>query len=197
LNHDLLVEHFLRGTRIVDGFSPVPIHGVRYFDHREFQVTDCDVKLLKLHGSINWRVLPNDDIGIFTLTDSKGRDGGPIEVRQDQPWFLTGVGNKLLDYQTGIFSAQLTEFDRALDEHDLIVMSGYGWGDHGISRRLRSWARTKGRIILLHQEPESLQVTRTLQHSFEQLVKNGRLLLIRKWMAGVGIDEILAALSRT
>ena len=197
LNHDLLVEKFLDGDRIVDGFSPNPIHEVRYFDRHEFAITDCDVKLLKLHGSINWRVLPNDDVGIFTPADNrKDRNGEPIDVRQDQPKFLTGAVNRLLDYQTGIFLAQLTEFDRALEEHDLIVMSGYGWGDQGISRRLKVWASKQDRrIVLLHEEPENLQAARPLQHSFDRLVKDRRLILIRKWMKDVGIDEIQAALS--
>lgn len=199
LNHDLLVEKFLGGKRIVDGFSSTPIYGVRYFDRREFAAADCDVKLLKLHGSINWRVLPNDDTGVFTASvdNCKGRDGKPIGVRQDQPRFLTGAANKLLDYQSGIFLAQLIEFDRALDEHDLIVMSGYGWGDQGISRRLKVWAFGKAarRMVFLHEEPETLQAARPLQHSFERLEKSGKLVLIRKWMKDVGIDEIQAALA--
>lgn len=199
LNHDLLVEKFLADHRIVDGFSPAPIHGVRYFNRHEFAANDCDVRLLKLHGSIDWRVLANDDTGIFTTSvdKCKTRDGKPIEVRQDQPRFLTGAANKLLDYQSGIFLAQLTEFDRALDEHDLIVMSGYGWGDQGISRRLKVWAFGKParRVVLLHEEPETLQAARPLQHSFERLEKDGKLVLIRKWMKDVGIDEIEAAIA--
>jgi hypothetical protein len=177
-----------------------PINGVRYFDRNEFAATtECDVKLLKLHGSINWRVLSNDDTGIFAApgAECRNRDGGPIDLRQRHPRFLTGGPNKLLNYQAGIFLAQLAEFDRALEGHDSLLMSGYGWGDQGISRRLKDWAFAKAgrRILLLHADPDSLRAARPLQHSFDRLIEKGSLIVIEKWMKDVAIDEGWRALS--
>ena len=207
LNHDLLVESFLKAEDVsyTDGFLSVPEYGIRYFDPDEFARKDAKVKLLKLHGSINWWQLDaknggGEQIGIRELLlwdNCRTRNGKNLYRRENHPLFLTG-SDKLAAYQSGIFLAQMREFERALDEHDLIVMSGYGWGDKGINIRLKSWVFEKeGReIILLHKTPNKLTPRRALQHSFRPMVKEKKLILIRKWMCDVDAAKFCQTLEK-
>src|SRR6266536_3142341 len=54
VNHDLLIERLLeeKGVGFVDGFGE-PVGDVRYFEPSAFGL-QTKVRLLKLHGSINW-----------------------------------------------------------------------------------------------------------------------------------------------
>lgn len=61
LNHDLLVERFFKREDVeyTDGFLRTPVNGIRYFDRTEFRNENIKVRLLKLHGSIDWwRIRP-------------------------------------------------------------------------------------------------------------------------------------------
>ena len=55
LNHDLVIERHLEGYGIkyTDGFGPAE-NGVRYWSPATFKQPDLNVRLLKLHGSVNW-----------------------------------------------------------------------------------------------------------------------------------------------
>ena len=207
LNHDLLIERFLEDEFIpyLDGFKQTPEYGIRYFDRGEFNRDGSKAKLLKLHGSLNWwRFRPNnggfddEQTGIPTATwdECLNKRGKPFRPMDSLPRFLTGYGNKLVAYQGDIFLAQMREFDRALDEHNKIVMSGYGWGDNGVNIRLKNWIWEKPdrQIILLHEEPEILRPRRALQHFFDEMVAQGRLMLLRKFMGHVEDSEVLKLL---
>ncbi len=209
LNHDLLVERYLEAEFIpyTNGFGQEQVNGVRYVDRTEFARNDFRVKLLKLHGSINWWRLVADGkspvrdrlgIPVRPLEECRSVAGERLSKRDSVPWFLTGSDNKLIDYQAGIFLAQLREFDRALDEHDLIVMSGYGWGDKGINIRLISWVFEKqGRqIILLHEKPDKLHPQRALLHTFKWMVNERKLIPVRKWMCDVDARKLYRCFER-
>ena len=74
-------------------------------------------------------------------------------------------------------------------------MSGYGWNDKGINGRLFQWLRSSlmNKIILLHREPEEKIKKGSkspMWHSYDDLVKNGRLIPVKKWLSEVNIEQI-------
>lgn len=206
LNHDLLVERFFKsvGTPVVDGFGPEE-GGVRFFEKSEFRKTSEGPVLLKLHGSINWwRLRPNDGdphddrIGILTksIHDCRSKSGRRFTDLESRPSFLTGSYNKIVSYGGGISLALMDELNQALEQHQCLVMSGYGWSDRGINMRLKNWlwGSRERRIILLHQDPESLHASKGLWASFDDFVKSEKLVLIRKWFCNASMDDLRAVL---
>lgn len=209
LNHDLLVERFFKTENIkfTDGFPEEHENGVRYFNRAEFARPRVKARLLKLHGSINWWAFSQSNgdfsdtrIGIraLPLEDCRTRSGKRLWNTDPVPHFLTGSENKLAAYQSGIFLAQMREFDRALDEHELIVMSGYGWGDSGVNRRLKSWlAENEDRqLIVLHENTKQLRQYKPLLHSFARLRESKKLILIRKWLCDVDGEHFCRRLEK-
>jgi hypothetical protein len=204
VNHDLLVERTLReaGVAYVDGFNAAE-GGIRFFDAANFQRATDAAKIVKLHGSINWfRFRPDggdfhdDRYGIPEGSPWHNRmaDGTRLTPLDSHPHFLTGSYNKTAAYCAGIFLAQMREFDRALDNHNLIIMSGYGWGDKGVNMRLKNWLWGKrGRkILLLYERLESLQNSKALFFQFEKLVEKQMLVPIGKWLCDSRLADILA-----
>jgi hypothetical protein len=192
LNHDTLMEDLLRdrGVELTDGFG-VPDGGVRWYDETLFDVPGARVKLLKLHGSIDWNAFPtaaglrraailNDPRR--TLADHRGQQLSPA---YRSPSFLSGI-NKSVSYQRGIFADVHYRFHQAMRQSNIILMSGYGWGDLAINHQLDTWLERSKRntIVLLHRNPEEL-VNRSivLQSSYENRVASGQIIPIRKWMS--------------
>ena len=201
VNHDLLAERALRNADIayIDGFGNAE-NGIRFFDPKTFRTNDGRAALIKLHGSINWyRFRPDngdfhdDRYGIPTGSHWHNRsvDGRRLTNLDAHPHFLTGAYNKIAEYGAGIFLAQFREFDRALDAHDTVVMSGYGWGDKGINMRLKNWIWGKrGRkILLLYENLESLRRSKALFFQFEKLLEKQMFVPIGKWFCDSTIAD--------
>jgi hypothetical protein len=114
-----------------------------------------------------------------------------------EPLFLTGIGNKIASYNTGIFAEMFFRFHETLKSTDTIVMSGYGWGDRGVNVRLVDWlfASPAHRLIVLHENPDEF-LTRLTPLTFrrEWLVQQSRLVEIRKWLKDVTLGELDAVL---
>ena len=67
LNHDTVIEQFLDLSHVkyTDGFGP-PINDVRYWSPERFEDHSYNVRLLKLHGSVNWFLFkPNTATGRY------------------------------------------------------------------------------------------------------------------------------------
>lgn len=209
LNHDLLIETLFKKNNIeyCDGFGE-PEGQIKPFEPNLYD-SDDRIKLFKLHGSLNWYRFreKKDDIAIvkygmalandhWHLRDS---DGHFVNVLDGTPLFLTGSYNKMLDYNFGIFKTVHTKFDYYLAQSKTLIMSGYGWNDRGINGRLFEWidSAIDNKIILLHKEPENLiKYSRSaLWHRYDDLVKDNRLVLIKKWFSNVKYEEIEKYLS--
>lgn len=91
----------------------------------------------------------------------------------------------------------MQEFDRALDTHSVIVMSGYGWGDKGINMRLKNWlwAKRGRRILLLYENLESLGHSKALFFQVEKLLEKQMLVPIGKWFCDSKIAGLAPYLS--
>ncbi|RYD77729.1 MAG: hypothetical protein EOP84_15180, partial [Verrucomicrobiaceae bacterium] len=168
LNHDILVEWVLRDGAVAyrDGFSE-PDGDVRWFDEKLLRPGD-GVVLLKPHGSIDWSSFfptggtnRSPRMAILVGNDrfhSRTQDGDMLD-NSGNPEFLTGVGNKIGSYNSGIFAEMMFRFHEVLKSEQQIVMSGYGWADQGINVRLVDWLlMDKNRkLFLLHERPEEFR----------------------------------------
>lgn len=204
LNHDLLLEKVLHENKIdyVDGFGS-PEGQIRYFDPTVYD-NDSEVKLFKLHGSLNWyrfRITENnltfDKYGLALANDIwhlKDDNGHFVTNLDGKPLFLTGSYNKMLDYNFGIYRIIHSKFDQALARNKIIIMSGYGWNDRGVNGRIFEWLGSSmdNRLILLHENPEDLKrySRSALWHRYDELVKGGKLIPIEKWFSDVSFSEI-------
>lgn len=206
LNHDLLVERFLTENKIhfTDGFSE-PDGDFCYFAPNSYD-NNNKFRFYKLHGSINWygirfydkeknfttdfysKVIQNH----WRLRNGKGElIGNTLEA---YPRFLTGTGNKLNAYNFGIIRSVHMKFDQALSDHNIMIMSGYGWNDKGINGRLMEWILSSDdrKLILLHEDPESIKKSRSaMWHKYDDLVKWGKLIPVKKWMSDTKLDDII------
>jgi hypothetical protein len=199
LNHDLLVERSLETQAIpyADGYDQ-PAPDLCWFNPALFEARDSKVKLLKLHGSINW--------GWWSSKNQQGwakrqlgtkppyRDlSGDVLTRYPDSVCLIGTYNKLPSYNYGALAHLHTKFFLLLQEHANIVMSGYGWNDHSINGRLLEWlyGRSDRKIVLLHERPEELKSSKSaMWHRYDKLVQSGKLIALRKWLSGTQLDEI-------
>lgn len=207
LNHDLILEKYLDNNSITffDGFSE-PNGDFCYFTPNNYSKCIQRIKLYKLHGSLNWYRLRTFDENKKLTTDFyaklvgnnhwnvQDKEGNFLgNTLESYPIFLSGTGNKLSAYNSGIIKFIHLEFDEVLIKHDLMIMSGYGWNDKGINIRLMEWIMTSDqrKLIILHEDPESIKKSRSaMWHRYDDLVKWGRLIPINKWMSDTKLDDI-------
>jgi hypothetical protein len=204
LNHDLVVEKYLgdHGLDYVDGFGP-DVGGLRRFSPNLFDAP-ARIRLLKPHGSVNWHCYSRaEGENLFAIpigaTPERVVDPGDVAWgRIDGPLFLAGTNNKIYDYGVGIFAEQFDRFHRFLSQHDTIIVSGYGFGDKGINGRFWDWlfGDLSRKLIILHRDPEELRLG--ARESFSKMLntfgREGRLIVVPKWMQQTSLDPDLRAI---
>jgi len=192
LNHDTLVEQLLarEGIQFVDGFGEQD-GDVRWYDDALYE-KDVRVRLIKLHGSIDWytflrhgRLWPailRRNISAEAM-DSTGK---LLTSTSRVPDFLCG-GNKDAWYQHGMFADIHYRFHQLLRRCNRIVMSGFGWGDIGITNQIDRWfdQRPDNRLLLLHESPEEVVVSRSkiLAMSYDGLTRRRQLVHVPQWLS--------------
>ena len=184
LNHDCLLENFLRGkgVAVVDGFDKENTLGIRkwnpaLFDCWRTHATTPAVRLFKLHGSINWRrfrpreAQGGDQASNPWREEYVGIRSNPALVTKqgraheefDRALFLAGTFNKMFDYLNHVFLELHYRFHRTLAESARLVVCGYGFGDKGINNRIVDWMNLStgqgGRKMVLI-EPRPLEQVR-------------------------------------
>jgi hypothetical protein len=157
------------------------------------------IRLIKLHGSINWyefsrnnRASPAILLGADPAVAKDG-DGKVLLSWSQTPQFIAG-GTKELFYQNGIYADLHYRFLEILRRADRIVMSGYGWGDRGISNQLERWIdrSLSNRIILLYEKPEMLaERSVILAEGYNRLVRRRQLIPIGQWLSNTSFCDIL------
>lgn len=207
LNHDLLLEKLFLTSKInyLDGFG---IHKgeVRYFDPSSYEKKQ-KIRLFKLHGSINWFSFKRKDnrgeieeYGIPLNPDywhCKDTTGNFIKNLRGKPEFLTGTYNKIFHYSQGIFAEMHYWLHRLLKEHNVIIMSGYGWNDWGINARLIGWILSSldKRLFLLYENPE-VEINEksrdlNIKYWYDAFIKDGRLVPLNKWLNEANYAELM------
>lgn len=179
---------------------------VRRFEPKRFEA-ETKMRLFKLHGSINWFMFANEaETDVFCGIPINGdpnscrdQNGQQLENVFAGSVFLAGTYNKVFQYGFGIIAEMHFWFHKRLKEHDTIAMCGYGWNDFGVNVRLSDWLRPQAssRLCLMHEKPEEIVQRRGNpigENYYRWLVEQGRVILIKKWMEHVRIQELLDSL---
>jgi hypothetical protein len=197
LNHDTILESALsqRGIAANIGFGNY-VNDVRYWDPLLLEREESKVRLLKLHGSINWfRFHPNKlthapvAIGIPKTWDI-WHTYNPTGERQypegGRPEFLAGTFNKILEYANGIYADLFSQFRRNLRNADTLVVCGYGFGDKGVNSQINDWMcySQMKRMIIVHREPERLleQSRGLIKNNWAEWAKQSRVPVVERWI---------------
>jgi len=171
VNHDTLLEDFLHAKEIefTDGFDKTCNQvGIREWKPCLFSEAGVGLRVLKLHGGIDWyRFEPDgaaswteDYVGIPTSEfssgkkDEKGRRHRTVEG--DLPMFLIGTFNKMSSYTDPVFLELYYRAFRALQCADFLVIVGYGFGDKGINKLITNWlCRSRDhRVVVVDKDCE-------------------------------------------
>lgn len=168
LNHDTLLEEFLAdsGIEFADGFGE-PAEEVRYWQEGLLAGSDAKVRLLKLHGSIDWfKYPPNamtsgpEAVGM-PLTDDIWHTKNPSGEMQTpyggRPVLLAGTFNKMLEYTSSIYADLHCQFRESIRAGSRLVISGYGFGDKGVNSQIVEWMyqAESNTICLIHPDPSA------------------------------------------
>lgn len=204
LNHDTLAEQVLTeaGVQFVNGFGR-PDGDVRWFDDRLFDTNPTKVRILKLHGSVDWYLLLAHDgarpamVAQADITQLRDASSHAVVPALHGPSFLSGL-SKFVSYQRGIYADIHFRFHEALRRSDRMIMSGYGWGDTAINFQLEQWLdqRSSTTLTLLHKTPDKLtDNSLILATGYDCWVRSGRLVPIQKWMSEVSVAELQHSLA--
>ncbi len=208
LNHDLLLEKYFSENKInfCDGFDE------RKGDIRNFNIRLYDsenkLKLYKLHGSIDWHKYREENkdwrgdfIGKPVIDDihhTKDENGKFINPIDNKSKILIGTFNKLIDYNSGIFSDLFHLFSSKLKQNNLLIISGYGFSDKGINTKIMEWYYTndENKILLIHKNSNSLKekARGAVSNKWDLWIKEKRLIIIEKWFQDVIWEELKSLL---
>jgi hypothetical protein len=205
LNHDTVIEQVLlsKGISLNLGFSK-PLEGVRYWNTSILEEESCKIRLIKLHGSINWfRFQSNsiaqgiEAIGIpanWDIWHVKTPTGELQHALGGRPEFLAGTFNKILQYSTGIYADLHSLFRKLLRKSELLVISGYSFHDKGINSQIVEWMylSPKNRILVIHQKPNDLinQSRGAINRNWAKWREENRISVINKWIEDITWQEI-------
>lgn len=207
LNHDTLLERSLRLERLKtdEGFrrsrgdrEPAGIRVARLYKRGKKAPR---LRLVKLHGSIDWHwVRPDpyapDETRLARLpkavlrlrhpevADGLGRPWQPLNSR---PELLIGTHNKMLDYVRPVHLRTLTVFRRSLMRCNGIVVAGYSFRDKGVNMLLDdtlSGGNRKVVVIGPSVGPGAPDTARPLiQDAWDRWISEGRLLPMKSTFA--------------
>lgn len=205
LNHDTVIEQFLDRCHVkyTEGFGP-PINDVRYWSPEKFEDHAYNVRLFKLHGSVNWFLFRpntatgrNEAVGIPLGGDfwhTRNPDGELQLPLDGRPVLLAGTFNKMLQYTTGIYADLYCQMYSSLQETEILILCGYGFGDKGINTRLIEWVYSspQNMLVVIHAEPQSLKMKArgAISKNWDEWLQSRKLLLIQKWVQDTSWEEI-------
>lgn len=205
LNHDLVLEAALNasGVSYADGFEQTDQDVRLWVD----DWGDLGVRLLKLHGSLDWwgyQIADQPWRGWVTARyqgedaihpNRPGIDDYPHDLR---PVLLTGTFDKVLAYETWIFPDQHLRFQEALRETERVVAVGYGFGDKAVNTRLIGWlARAReNRLIVCHPDPDRLseRARGAIRNKWANWQQDGQLAIVPACVAQLDHEAIAAHL---
>lgn len=211
LNHDTVIESYLDGSGIqfTDGFE-LTESGYSYWAPDIFEHSDHKIRLFKLHGSWNWFRYnrnavtgKNDPVG--KAVDGrywlkKDRDG---EIRWrdcGRSIMLIGTYNKIPEYTNRIFADLFCQFRCTLRKTNLLIVTGYGFGDQGIDSQIAEWANTsdKSIMVVIHKNPDDLKrgATGIIGNNWDKWLHEKKLLIVEKWIENTSSEDITNILSQ-
>lgn len=169
---------------------------------------DSTVRLLKLHGSIDWWRYNFVDQGWSGSVAARfvGDDpqhpkcpqviGGPLDPR---PRFLVGTFDKILSYETSLFLDQHLRFRIDLRDANRLIVTGYGFADKAINSRLIGWlARARdNRMVVCHPDENGLleRSRKAIRTCWNRWRESGQLVILPTYVEGLKYSDIAAHLA--
>lgn len=152
LNHDTVLEHYFSKNKLpyVDGFADES--GIRHWQPGSLIGDSGRLRLLKLHGSVNWHRYKQGNKEFYGSRDLDNQEKMTnIEQIGVRPLILVGRINKILEYHRSIYVDLHYSFYRLLPSVDSLIIAGYSFGDQGINSWIISWLneKEKHKILLL------------------------------------------------
>ena len=185
-----------------DGFAQ-PVNDVRYWHPDSFDQALSRVRLVKLHGSVDWfEFMPDhgklfNRIGIPLTSDiehTKGPDGKGQSTIDGRPILLIGTFNKMIRYTIGMFTYLYCQFYRILRRTNGLVVCGYGFGDKAINARIAEWidSSPERRMVVIDPDAEGLprRARGEVAKYWSQWGDEGKLIVIPKGVQQVSWHEI-------
>jgi hypothetical protein len=204
LNHDIVIERYLEGCDIeyTDGFG-APEHGICYWSPKVFEDSSRNVRLLKLHGSVNWFQYEPHGVGIADNEPHslyKDPNGQWRQLLVSRPILLAGTFNKMLQYTGGIYADLFCELRRALRETQLLIVCGYGFGDKGINSQVVEWADSSDRNAMVVIDPKLDSLKRrarpAVSSNWERLLRSNRLAFLQRSIKDTSWKDIKDAIQK-
>ena len=166
-NYDMLVEECCsnNGIKVADGFTR-GLHSLRGTWSGQFYADDYHVKLVKLHGSLNWR--KNDDGEILCENAIVSHDS-----IQDVLVVPTPKGKNRANAP---FNELLGRFDEILHDLDLLVVIGFSFRDEKLCEMIKKKADDHMRVVCVSKtlDPWSTSLCQRLY------VKNGNVVAMEE-----------------
>lgn len=211
LNHDSVLEQYLNahGIKYTAGFES-PENNYHYWSPEVFDDRSYKVRLLKLHGSVNWfryessvATGNNDPVGIaddgchWRIQDP---DGKSQPRDHDRPVLLVGTFNKMMEYSYRIFADLFCQFRHALRGTDLLIVCGHSFGDPGINEQVSEWADSSPEkvMVVIHADPEALKkgARGNIFFRWNGWLEKKKLFVVSKWIENTSWKEIQDAIRR-
>jgi NAD-dependent SIR2 family protein deacetylase len=194
LNHDSILERLLKINDIqyIDGFGEIDGE-LRKWDSSLLEKNDGNkLKILKLHGSINWSEFEEID----NQKEIRAIYTGNVDIENEYAIILDslnrkfklkvnslpliGSENKIRSYLFGIYSDLQRNFINYLVFTDVLVVFGYSFGDTIINNRILEWlinGEAKGMIVIDNKDVFTFfnqaksEIMDTYWHGLEQSKK--------------------------
>ncbi|NQT65683.1 MAG: SIR2 family protein [FCB group bacterium] len=196
LNHDLLLESYFDKNNIIfcDGFSePTGKSTLKHIDLKLFNGNN-KINLLKLHGSSNWfRYKEFIAKSISSHIDHKKDENGnhiiPVSSKAE---ILIGTFNKLIDYNYGIFSELFCLFINRLNQINILIISGYSFGDEGINAKIIEWyyKDSRNKIVLIDPNFDNQKKESPINYKLNDRLCENRLFPIKKHFQDATYEEV-------
>jgi len=178
LNYDRILERLFNSELIkfVDGF-PQSMAGICRWDPSSFDNSSTRIRLLKLHGSIDWYPI---DGGIGRPEIGKNWDEldemRQIRYAPHRPLILVGTLNKTFAYVTQMYSDLICRFHPSFFKANTIIIHGYGFGDEGLNKKIFGWMdhHCEMKLVIIDIDEHILERNQSLVH----LEKQNRIVLI-------------------
>ena len=137
-NYDMLVEEFCSdsGIKVADGFKRGP-YSLRGTWSGQIHADDYHVKLVKLHGSLNWR--KNDDGKILC-------ENAIVQHDSTQDILVAPTPDKH-DKAYTPFNILLGRFNEILTDLDLLVVIGFSFRDEELCEMIKKKANAGMHVI--------------------------------------------------
>jgi hypothetical protein len=154
LNYDLSLEMACEagGIRWETGIAPgggFSISRLEQATREHLEDRSAPVPLVKLHGSISWT---HAEANGFRLTEYPWNG----DLSSLSPMLVFGQREKLR--HDGPFLDLLSEFRRALDDSDRILVIGYSFRDRHVNHYLGEWLRADDQRVIIVLSPGEVPV---------------------------------------